>query len=139
MNKARWICMAAAAATALAACSPPKPGTAVEFGSVCDKVGERVMVTGFPVLPDTIEGDTVNLWIYEAAPYEGEVIEAVLSIGDGANQVGDVIDQFGDEDLKVTAGDGKTVYSFGESARFSGDVKEGGTTGACTITNVLVE
>lgn len=139
MNKSRWICMAAAAATALAACSPPKPGTAVEFGQACDKVGERIQVTGFPVLPDNIEGDTVNLWIYETAPYEGEVIEATMSIGTGANEVADVIDQFKDEDLKVTAGDGKTVYTFGDSAKFSGDVNEGGTTGACVLTNILVE
>lgn len=139
MNKTHLTRLAAAAALALAACSPPKPGTAVEFGEVCDKTGERVQVTGYPVLPDLIEGDTVNLWIYELAPYEGEVIEATLSVGDGANEVGEVLDEFADDDLKLTAGDGKTVFAFGESAKFSGDVKEGGTTGACVLTNVLVE
>ncbi len=139
MNKTQLTCLAAAAALALAACSPPKPGTPVEFGSACDKAGERVQVTGYPVLPDTVEGDSVNLWVYELAPYEGEVIEATLSIGDGANQVGDVQDQFADEDLKLTAGDGKTVYAFGETAKFSGEVTSGGSTGACVLTNVLVE
>ncbi|MBL8096856.1 MAG: hypothetical protein JNL73_21950 [Anaerolineales bacterium] len=139
MNKTQLTCLAAAAALALAACSPPKPGTAVEFGDACGKAGERVQVTGYPVLPDTIEGDTVNLWVYELAPYEGEVLEVTLSIGSGANEVGDVEDQFADEDLQLTAGDGKTVYTFGETAKFSGDVKEGGTTGACVLTNVLVE
>lgn len=139
MNKTQLTCLAAAAALALAACSPPKPGKAVAFGDVCDMKGERIQVTGFPVLPDTIEGDSVNLWVYETAPYEGEVIEVTLSIGTDANQVADVVDQFADEDLKLTAGDGKTVYTFGESAKFSGDVAEGGTTGACVLSNVLVE
>lgn len=139
MSKTYLTCLLAAAALTLAACAPPEPGEAVAFGDACDMVGERVQVTGYPVLPDEIGGDTVNLWVFELAPYEGEVLEVVLSIGDGKNEVGDVLDQFADEDLALTAGDGETVYTFGDEAKFSGDVKEGGTTGACILTNVLVE
>ena len=105
-------------------CSQPAPtvGEDKDFAAACDKAneGQRIAVTGYLRLPDSFsESTSVVLRLYKTDDFSGQPIGVTVSLGDQANQVEEVSDQYQDEDLQVHLVDGR-VTGFGTLVKVSG-------------------
>ena len=122
MKTTMWMGILPAGALALSglACgfggAPEATAADTTFAEVCNQVGQRVRLQGYPVLPDTVyDTDSYyDLYFFEAISHyvdgTGDPhIWVRATIGSGANQVERVdvsTEQFADSDLALNGGDG---------------------------------
>ncbi len=153
MKKTMWMGLLPVGALALSglACgfgrAPAATTNDTTFAEVCNQVGERVRLQGYPVLPNEIdEGDSYyDLYFFEKLSHYEEGtgdprIWVRASVGSGANEVERVdvsTGNFSDTDLRLHVSGGDAVIEYGDSARISGDVVEGD--GTCRLENIIVE
>jgi hypothetical protein len=153
MKKTMWMGLLPAGALALSglACgvggAPEATVNDTTFAEVCNQVGERVRLQGYPVLPDTVYEDDsyYDLYFYEdIGHYEDSTgdphVWVRASIGSGANEVERVdvsTEQFSDTDLALHVSEGDALIEYGDSARVSGDVVE--ADGTCRLENIVIE
>ena len=141
-------------ALALVACKhePPKPGEPVTFDTVCtakyaetgdvtSPARKRVTLEGYLGAPKMMVCSNLScsLNLYATPALDGTFVGVYFSVGDDANEMSKLPQDFKPSDVKLHSKDGKTV-SIGAKVRLTGERMGAANETVCAIDKIdLIE